>query len=305
MKSSYASAATSKPTEAIYATAMKFGVNYSTAYYGLDPDAIIAFARHAESCGFESFYVPEHVALYPGATVGSIAIPPSLAVADPLECLGFVAAATERILLGTAVLLLPYHHPVVLAKRLSTIDVLSRGRMRLLTVGLGSLPGEAEAFGVDFPSRGRRADEAIDVLRLLWAGDEQGVSFAGEFYSFTDLCSFPKPFGTRSLPVHVGGSSRAAARRAGLRGDGYFPSGRISGAARAVQLEIMREAARDAGRDAGAIDYTRWGAIDMSTGYVADAAEQGVTRLVVGASSADPRHQREEMSRFAERHGLG
>jgi len=79
--------------------------------------------------------------------------------------LSFVAAATRQILLGTGVLLLPYHQPVVLAKRLATIDVLSKGRMRLLTVGVGALPGEAEAAGVDFASRGRRADEAIDVLR--------------------------------------------------------------------------------------------------------------------------------------------
>ncbi len=102
----------------------------------------------------------------------------------------------------------------MLAKRLATLDVLAKGRMRLLTVGVGSLPGEAQAGGVDFASRGRRADEAIDVLRLLWSGDESGVSFDGEFFSFSDLCSFPKPVGGGTLPVHIGGSSQAAARRA-------------------------------------------------------------------------------------------
>src|ERR1700722_17731629 len=162
---------------------------YNTgAYGGVDPDAMLVVARHAEACGFESFYVPEHVALYPGATVGAVTFPADLLVADPLECLSFVAAATERILLGTAVLLLPYHQPVVLAKRLATIDVLSRGRMRLLTVGVGVLPGEAAAAGIDFTTRGRRADEAIDVLRLLWSGDENGVSFDGEFFSFPGIC---------------------------------------------------------------------------------------------------------------------
>ena len=82
-------------------------------------------------------------------------------------------------------LVLPYHHPVVLAKRLATLDVLSKGRMRLLTVGVGTLPGEARAVGVGFGTRGRRADEAIDVLGLLWAGDEDGVSFEGEFFAST------------------------------------------------------------------------------------------------------------------------
>ncbi|HXL90868.1 MAG TPA: LLM class flavin-dependent oxidoreductase [Streptosporangiaceae bacterium] len=131
--------------------------------------------------------------------------------------------------------------------------------MRLLTVGVGALPGEAQAMGVDFTARGRRADEAIDGLRLLWAGDEHGVSYSGEFFSFTSLCSFPKPWNTTTLPVHVGGSSPAAARRAGRRGDGYFPGGRLTAAQRASQVELMRAAAAEAGRDPAALEYTRWG----------------------------------------------
>ena len=283
---------------------MQFGVSYNTALYGVDPDAVVALARHAEQCGFESFYVPEHIALYPGAAVGPIAFPPALPIADPLACLTFVAAATERIVLGTGVLLLPHRHPVVLAKELATIDVLSKGRMRLLTVGLGSLPGEAAAVGVDFHTRGRRADEAIDVLRLLWAGDEDGVSFDGEFFSFERLCSFPKPHRVSTLPIHVGGSSDAAARRAGLRGEGYFPGGRLSSDQRAAQIALMRTTARAAGRDADVLQYTRWGAIDMSPEDVAAHAARGTTRLVVGPSSTDPVQQRDELSAFAERLGL-
>ena len=278
---------------------MKFGLIYNTGYYGTDPDQLIAAARHAEACGFESFYLTEHIALYPGATVGPVTIPASLPIADPLECLSFVAAATERILLGTAVLLVPYHQPVILAKRLATLDVLSKGRMRLLTVGVGALPGEAAAAGVDFATRGRRADEAIDVLRLLWSGDEDGVSFDGEFFSFSRLCSFPKPLAP--LPVHIGGSSLAAARRAGLRGDGYFPGGRLTAQERAGQLEEMRATARAAGRDPGALEYTRWGSIDMTADDVAAHAANGTTRLAVPPASADEAGQREEISAFADR----
>jgi alkanesulfonate monooxygenase SsuD/methylene tetrahydromethanopterin reductase-like flavin-dependent oxidoreductase (luciferase family) len=109
---------------------VKFGIMYNTGYHGADPGSMAAVARHAEACGFESSYVPEHIALYPGAKGGGIEFPPSLAVADPLECLSFVAAATERILLGTAVLLLPYHHPVVLAKRLAGSDGAPDARRR-------------------------------------------------------------------------------------------------------------------------------------------------------------------------------
>jgi probable F420-dependent oxidoreductase len=281
---------------------MKFGLSYNTGFLGNDPDLLVAAARHAEACGFESFYVPEHIALYPGAALGTFTIPAATPVADPLQCLSFVAAVTTRILLGTGVLLLPYHHPVALAKRLATLDVLSKGRMRLLTVGVGALPGEAAAGGVDFATRGRRADEAIDVLRLLWSGGEDGVSFDGEFYSFTSLCSYPKPLAR--LPIHVGGSSRAAARRAGLRGDGYFPGGRLTPAERDAQLELMRATARAAGRDASALECTRWGAIDMTADDVAAHAAQGTTRLVVAPAATDQAGQRDELDAFAARLGL-
>jgi alkanesulfonate monooxygenase SsuD/methylene tetrahydromethanopterin reductase-like flavin-dependent oxidoreductase (luciferase family) len=152
-----------------------------------------------------------------------------------------VAAATERILLGTGVLLLPYHQPVVLAKRLTTIDLLSKGRMRLLPIGVGALPGEAAAV---------------------------------------------------------------AARRAGLRGDGYFPGGRLTAAERASQIELMRTTARDAGRDPAALEITRFGAIDMTAEDVAQHAAQGVDRLVVGPASAEVAEQRDQLSALAERVGL-
>jgi alkanesulfonate monooxygenase SsuD/methylene tetrahydromethanopterin reductase-like flavin-dependent oxidoreductase (luciferase family) len=163
---------------------VKFGTFYNTGYYGTDPGNLAAVAQHAEGCGFESFYVAEHIVLYPGAKAGPVEFPADLAFADPLECLSFIAARTERIVLGTGVLLLPYHHPVVLAKRLATIDVLSAGRMRLLTVGLGGLPGEAHAVG---------ADEAIEVLHLLWAGGKEGVSFTGEHFLSRICAASPSP----------------------------------------------------------------------------------------------------------------
>ncbi len=141
------------------ASGMKFAILYNTAAYGTHPEAVIRVAQHADACGFESFLVPEHLVLYPGATLGMFEVPPTMAVADPLELLAFVAGVTERIVLGTAVLLLPYRHPVVLAKQLATIDILSRGRLQMITVGLGTLDGEAAAVGVElrhsWSARGR------------------------------------------------------------------------------------------------------------------------------------------------------
>ena len=284
-------------------TGLRYGIVYHTGFFGIAPEQVTGVARHAEECGFESFFTTEHIALYPGVTLGRMPIAPDTPIADPLEVLSFVAGVTEQIILGTAVLLLPYHPPVVLAKRLATIDQLSRGRMRLFGIGVGALAKEAEAAGVDFHTRGRRADEAIDVLRLLWAGDADGVSYDGEFYSFQDLCVYPKPYQASTLPIHVGGSSPAAAQRAGLRGDGFFPGG-MSAADRDAQFALMRQTARDAGRDPDALEYTRWGSITMSPEEAARLAAEGVTRVVVSPITADPAGQREELSAFAAQHGL-
>ncbi len=283
---------------------MKFGVSYNTGTSGTDPERLAAAARSAEEFGFESFYLPEHMALHVGARVGDLEIPPATPIADPLECLAFVAASTSRILLGTAVLLLPYHQPVVLAKRLATLDVLSRGRMRLLTVGVGALPGEAAAVGVDYRTRGRRADEAIDVLRALWAGDAEGTTFTGEFFSFEKVTSFPKPHDVDTLPVHVGGSSRAAARRAGRRGDGWFPGGWLPPQERAAQWDLVRSTAEEAGRDPDRIEHTRWASLETEPAGVEAYARQGVTRLVVGVAATDLDQQRLDLEAFAKLHAL-
>jgi probable F420-dependent oxidoreductase len=281
---------------------VRFAIMYQPALHGLRPSRLAAYARHAEACGFEAIYVPERVALYEGARrrPGDQEIPATTPSLDPLDCLAFVAAATSRLLLGTGVLLLPYHHPVPLAKRLATVDVLSGGRLRLLTIGVGALPGEAAAAGVDFTTRGRRADEAVEVLRLLWSGEP--ATHSGEFFQLTGVSSHPLP--VAPLPVHVGGASKAAARRAGRLGAGYFAGGILAAEERADQLAAARAAASAAGHDPAALEYTRWGSIDMTESDVEAMAAQGVTRLVVGAASADPTEQDDQLSAFAARFGL-
>jgi alkanesulfonate monooxygenase SsuD/methylene tetrahydromethanopterin reductase-like flavin-dependent oxidoreductase (luciferase family) len=117
------------------------------------------------------------------------------------------------------------------------------------------------------------------------------------------VCSFPKP--TAMLPVHVGGSSRAAARRAGLRGDGYFPGGRLTEEERASQIDLARATARDAGRDADALEYTRWGSIDMTAADVDAYTALGTTRLVLGPAPGHADEQRDQLAAFAERLKLG
>lgn len=282
-----------------------FALNYSTPFFGAGPDRLVKLARQADESGFEAIYVPEHVAVYPGAQIGAWQLPSDIPFPDPLDILTFVAAGTERLLLGTSVLLLPYHHPVTLAKRLATIDVLSGGRMRLLGIGVGALPGEAAAVGVDYTTRGRRTDEAIDVMRALWAEDEAGAVFHGEFYRLDRIYSYPKPLTPSGLPIHVGGSSEAAARRAGRRGDGWMPGGSLTNDDRKALWELVKATAREAGRDPDAIDYTRMGSLEMSREDAERLAAQGVTRIVVGAPPGEPDEQCAQLAEFAERFELG
>jgi probable F420-dependent oxidoreductase len=224
-----------------------------------DPAWMSAFARHVETCGFESIVVVEHTVLmteyssvYPYDVSGRVELPADCPVPDPLDLLAFVAAHTERLGLATGVLVLPNHHPVVLAKRVATLDALSGGRVRLC-VGMGWLKEEIEACGADFASRGRRADEQLEVMRLLWEDRPDGASYSGEFFEFDHAACYPKP--ARPVPIHIGGHSRAAARRAGRLGDGFQPLG-VGGAELSELIAIMREEGDRAGRDPDALELS-------------------------------------------------
>lgn len=239
---------------------MKYGVIAPVAAgVTADPVWMTAFARHTENCGFESIVVVEHTVLmaeyssvYPYDTSGRVELSGDCPVPDPLDLLAFLAGQTTRLGLATGVLVLPNHHPVVLAKRAATVDALSGGRLRL-AVGTGWLKEEIEACGAAFETRGRRADEQIAVLRTLWADQPSGAEFHGEFFDFAHAMSYPKP--ARPIPVHIGGHSRAAARRAGRLGDGFQPLG-VAGAELAELLAVMRAAADETGRDAAELELS-------------------------------------------------
>lgn len=140
---------------------------------------------------------------------------------EVLTTLAALAARTTTLKFGPSVLVLPYRTPIVAAKEMATVDWLSRGRL-FPAVGVGvELPGEFEASGVPFRERGRRTDEAIRVIRLLWAQDE--VTFQGEFYKLERITVLPKPW-QNPPPIWIGGKSDAAIRRAARLGDGWMPS---------------------------------------------------------------------------------
>ncbi|HJT92410.1 MAG TPA: LLM class F420-dependent oxidoreductase, partial [Mycobacterium sp.] len=224
-----------------------------------DPGWMSAFAKHVEACGFESIVVVEHTVLmseydsvYPYDSSGRVELAADCPVPDPLDLLVFLAGQTDRLGLATGALVLPNHHPVVLAKRVATVDVLSGGRFRLC-VGMGWLKEEIEACGAEFSSRGKRADEQLEVMRLLWEQRPEGTSFHGEFFDFDHAMCYPKP--VADVPIHIGGHSKAAARRAGRYGDGFQPLG-VGGEQLTDLIAIMRDEARRFERDPDALELS-------------------------------------------------
>ncbi len=277
-----------------------------------DPDWITGFARQVEACGFESLVMVEHAVVisdytstYPYAASGRMPLPDDCRIPDPLDLMAFVAAVTDRITLATGVLVVPNHQPVVLAKRIATVDVLSRGRVRMC-LGVGWMEEELRATGADPRTRGRRTDETIEAMRVLWAdAGPGGASYAGEFVRFEHAHSFPKPTRPGGVPLHIGGHSEAAARRAGRLGDGFQPLG-LSPEDLVLRIAQMRESAEAVGRDPGAIEVSVSGYLPTVTEEeVAAAGAAGVDRMLLSTSmSPDLDGLADELSGFAARFGL-
>jgi probable F420-dependent oxidoreductase len=273
-----------------------------------NPEWMIALARHLEACGFTSLVAVEHAVMmaqyastYPYDPSGRVELAADCPVPDPLELVSFVAGATTTLGLATGVLVLPHHHPVVLAKRVSTLDALSGGRFRLC-VGMGWMREEVEACGTDFDSRGRRANEQIEVLRALWTGEP--TSYEGEFFSFAHAVCRPAP-GARSIPIHVGGHTKAAARRAGRFGDGLQPLGVIGEELQELR-RVMAESAVEAGRDPSALELSLGHLVTrIDAGKAERLAGAGATRVVLAMSeTTDLTQACDELSACAERLGL-
>jgi len=182
--------------------------------YGVDatPAAIRRVAELAEELGYDSVWTTEHI------IVGPEAVDPYGRVYDPLVTLGWIAGWTERIGLGTSIVLVPLHNPMHLAKQAATLQELSGGRLTL-GVGMGWHTDEFDFMGVEFEGRGRRGDEAIRLMRALWKGERD---FDGEHWSFHDATSEPLP--SPPPEIWIGGSSPAAIRRARELGDAWHPS---------------------------------------------------------------------------------
>jgi probable F420-dependent oxidoreductase len=226
---------------------MKLSVEFPSVAYREGPAAVQRMGRAIEEIGYDHIDIFDHVVMgHPieGRPPGpyNAAMP----ILEPFVTLGYLAAATGRVTLGTEVLVLPQREPTLVAKQVSTLDTLSGGRVRL-GVGVGWQESEYEALGESFHDRGARMDEAIALLRAYWT--DAHVSYAGKHYRANEMAMEPKsPQGGR-LPIWVGGASEAALRRVGRLGDGWLAS-RVTDAADAKRaIEAIRRHAEAAGRD--------------------------------------------------------
>jgi probable F420-dependent oxidoreductase len=190
-----------------------------------------ALGREAEDRGFESIWVAEHVVLfddyssrYPYAADGRFPAGGDAGLLEPFTALTYLAAVTDRIRLGSGICLVPQRNPVYTAKQVVDLDCLSGGRIDF-GVGVGWLREEFEAVGVPFAQRGARTDEYLQVMRSLWT--DEVSSFAGEHYTLPACRMYPKPVQRPHPPIHVGGESMAAMRRAARHGDGWYSFNRL------------------------------------------------------------------------------
>jgi probable F420-dependent oxidoreductase len=192
-----------------------FGINTGPC---AAPETAAKVARAAEAAGFESVWTGEHVVL-PDPQAPPSPAPPRHPMLDPAVALAFLAAHTERLRLATGIIILPQRNPVVLAKELASVDVLSRGRL-IFGLGVGYLKPEFDALGASFHDRGARTDEYIEVLRALWT--EEQPAFAGRTVRFSGIDAHPRPVQKPHPPIVVGGTSAAAFARAVRRGNGWY-----------------------------------------------------------------------------------
>ncbi len=256
---------------------MKVGLSLGT----LRPTAWTEVTGEADRLGFESVWMPEHLVIpvqlagSPFAESDHPPIPADVPVFDVFSYLGFLAGRTERIHFGTQVYNIGLRHPFVVARAVTTLDVVSEGRMEF-GIGASWLRAEWDAVGLDFDRRGRRVDESIEICQRLWSEDV--VEHHGDFFDFGPVMFEPKPVQAPWPPLHIGGDGPAALRRAATVGDGWIPMNHTIEAIPVAAARLAELRAR-AGRP-GAVEITLGaGAADLDT--LRRHADAGVGRALV------------------------
>ena len=226
---------------------MKIGVTIPNNWGVQDPQEVLEFGPLAENLGFDSVWVMDHL-FNTGYIRERLEDKPYY---HPMSTLSYLAATTSKVILGTSVLVLPYHNPVELAKYAATLDQISTGRVTL-GVGAGAMAEEFHALGISMRDRGSLTNESIDMMKELWSSHVP--KYQSKRWDFSDLYFSPKPI-QESIPIWVGGSSPGAIRRTALRGDGWHPTG-LSAEDYVLTKRQIIDATTAANRDPSKIEWS-------------------------------------------------
>jgi probable F420-dependent oxidoreductase len=253
-----------------------FGINFGVAG---ESDAMVTIAKAAEAAGLESVWTGEHVVL-PDPRIPPSPVDPQTPMLDPAIALSHIAAHTERLRLGTGIIILPQRNPLVLAKELASLDVVSKGRL-IFGLGAGYLEPEFRALGSPFEDRGAVTDESIEVLNALWTTDKP--AYKGRFFSFSGIDAYPRPVQKPHPPIVVGGMSRNAARRTARYGNGWYGFRTdIETTARNIEWIQGYIASGERPAGLGEVEISVTPPMRLTTDIVDRYSEIGVHRLIPG-----------------------
>lgn len=256
---------------------MKFGLFGINMNVCSNPEAAARVAQAAEAGGFESVWTGEHVVL-PDPQAPPSPLPPLSPLLDPAIALAFVAAHTKKVRLGTGIIILPQRNPLVLAKELASVDVVSGGRL-IFGLGIGYLKAEFDALGAPFDHKGPRSMEYLQAMKAVWT--QENPSYQGQFVSFAAIQARPQPVQKPHPPVVIGGHTKEAFQRAVQYGNGWYGFA-LDLAATEKCLAGLKEAAQHVSRpkELGALEIsvTPGPALDFDTAK--KYADLGVHRLI-------------------------
>jgi probable F420-dependent oxidoreductase len=289
---------------------MRFGLHLPHLGRSASREVLRGFAAAAEESGYDSLWVSDHVVVprqlasrYPYNGTGEFPFRAEAPFLDPIATLLFIAGCTERVQLGTAVLIVPYRNPVVQAKELATLDFVSSGRL-VLGIGTGWMEEEFRALDVPFAHRGSRTNEYLRLMQQLWSSDDTG--FAGRFYTLDNVGFYPKPLQQPHPPIWAGGHSEPAFRRGGELCDGWLGAN-VSPEQVSAQFGRVQAYAKEAGRDPAALVLAarvplRFGG-DGGASLLSEVEayrEAGVSHLIFDMGVRSVEHARETMERLQE-----
>jgi probable F420-dependent oxidoreductase len=260
---------------------MKFGLFEINMHPCITPTAIATVARAAEQAGFESFWGGEHIVLPDPA----VRFPPDRVIVDLIATIAFAAAHTRKLRFGTGIILLPQRNPLVLAKEIASVDVLSEGRL-ILGLGIGSIEQEFKALGIPFENRGPRAEEALAAMKAIWTMDK--AEYHGKYFSFSGVRAEPRPVQKPYPEIVWGGRTAYAFSRTARLGSGWYGYD-LSLEETAQMIESLRKACARHGRKMEEIEVsiTPKAQPKLDRDLAQRFADLGVGRLIISPRAHD------------------